>query len=81
MQGGGWSGLAGFFGYPPAGAGQNPVAKVACFGPDFGPFLGKWLFGRPKEKQASSDAADAGLGVSSDAADAGPGVPASHVAT
>ena len=33
--------------------------------------LGKWLFGRPKEKQASSDAADAGLGVSADAADAG----------
>ena len=33
--------------------------------------LGKWLFRRPKEKQASSDAADAGLGVSADAADAG----------
>ena len=29
--------------------------------------LGKWLFRRPKEKQASSDAADAGLGVSADA--------------
>ena len=33
--------------------------------------MGKWLFRRPKEKQASSDAADAGLGVSADAADAG----------
>ena len=33
--------------------------------------LGKWLFGRPKKKEASSDAADAGLGVSADAADAG----------
>ena len=33
--------------------------------------LDKWLFRRPKEKQASSDAADAGLGVSADAADAG----------
>ena len=33
--------------------------------------MGKWLFKRPKEKQASSDAADAGLGVSADAADAG----------
>ena len=32
--------------------------------------LGKWLFRRPKKKQASS-AADAGLGVSADAADAG----------
>ena len=33
---------------------------------------GKWLFGRTKEKtHASSDAADAGLGVSADAADAG----------
>ena len=31
--------------------------------------LGKWLFRRPKEKQASSDAADAGLGVSADAAE------------
>ena len=36
--------------------------------------LGKWLFGRPEERQASSDAADAGLGVSSDAAAAGLGV-------
>ena len=36
-----------------------------------GLLLGKWLFRRPKEKQASSDAADAGLGVSADAADAG----------
>ena len=33
--------------------------------------LGKWLLRRPKEKQASSNAADAGLGVSADAADAG----------
>ena len=35
--------------------------------------LGKTLLpkGRPKEKLASSDAADAGLGVSADAADAG----------
>ena len=33
--------------------------------------LGKWLFRRQTEKQASSDAADAGLGVSADAADAG----------
>ena len=33
--------------------------------------LSTWLFRRPKEKQASSDAADAGLGVSADAADAG----------
>ena len=32
---------------------------------------GKWRFRRPKEKQASSDAADTGLGVSADAADAG----------
>ena len=29
------------------------------------------VFRGPKEKQASSDAADAGLGVSADAADAG----------
>ena len=33
--------------------------------------LGKWLFRRPQENQACSDAADAGLGVSADAADAG----------
>ena len=58
----------GFFGYPPSGAGQNPVAKGACFGGQISVLLGKWLFRRPKEKQASSDAADAGLGVSADAA-------------
>ena len=39
--GGGWVGKIGFFGYPPSGAGKNPVAKGACFGPDFGPF--GWL--------------------------------------
>ena len=59
MGGGGGPKFVGFFGYPPSRAGQSPVAKGACFGPDFGP------------KQASSDAADAGLGVSADAADAG----------
>ena len=35
--GGGGPKFVGFFGYPPSGAAQNPVAKGACFGPDFGP--------------------------------------------
>ena len=30
-SGGGWAKIR-------SGAGQNPVAKGACFGPDFGPF-------------------------------------------
>ena len=34
----GGGGGVGFFGYPPSGAGKNPVAKGACFGPDFGSF-------------------------------------------
>ena len=38
LVGGGWPKLVGFFGYPPSGAGKNPVAKGACLGPDFGPF-------------------------------------------
>ena len=62
----------GFFGYPPSGAGQNPLPKGLVLG-QISVLLGKWLFRRPKEKQASSDAADAGLGVSADAADAGRG--------
>ena len=63
--GGGGPKLVGFFGYPPSGAGQNPVLGQISV------LWGKWLFRRPREKQASSDAADAGLGVSADAADAG----------
>ena len=59
MGGGVWAKLVGFFGYPPLVLGQISV------------ILGKWLFRRPKGKQASSDTADAGLGVTADAADAG----------
>ena len=70
---GGGPKLVGFFGYPPSGAGQNPVAKEAwaCFGPDFRSVWVSGFFRRPQENQACSDAADAGLGVSADAADAG----------
>ena len=50
--------------------GKTPLPKGLVLG-QISVFLGKWLFRRPKEKQASSDAADAGLGVSADAADAG----------
>ena len=59
---------------------RTPLPKRPVLG-QISVLLGKWLFRHPKEKQASSDAADAGLGVSSDAADAGLGVSASHVAT
>ena len=66
----------------PSGAGQNPLPKGPVLG-QISVLLGKWLFRPPTEKQASSDAADAGLGVSaaSNAVDAGLGVSASHVAT
>ena len=50
--------------------GKTPLPKRLVLG-QISVILGKWLFRRPKEKQASSDAADAGLGVSADAADAG----------
>ena len=50
--------------------GQTLLPKGLVLG-QISVLLGKWLFRRPKEKQASSDAADAGLGVSADAADAG----------
>ena len=50
--------------------GKTPLPKGLVLG-QISVLLGKWLFRRPKEKQASSDAADAGLGVSADAADAG----------
>ena len=49
---------------------KTPLPKGLVLG-QISVLLGKWLFRRPKEKQASSDAADAGLGVSADAADAG----------
>ena len=60
----------GFFGYPPSGAAQTPLPKGLVLG-QISVLWGKWLFRRPREKQASSDAADAVLGVSADAADAG----------
>ena len=68
--GGGVAKIGRFFGYPPSGAGKNPLPKGLVLG-QISALLGKWLFRRPKEKQASSDAADAGLGMSADAADAG----------
>ena len=50
--------------------GKTPLPKGLVLG-QISVLLGKWLFRSPKEKQASSDVADAGLGVSADAADAG----------
>ena len=50
--------------------GKTPLLKGLVLG-QISVLWGKWLFRRPREKQASSDAADAGLGVSADAADAG----------
>ena len=90
--GGGGSGLAVFSAIPQLELDKTPLPKGPVLG-QISVLLGKWLFGRPEERQASSDAADAGLGVSSDAADAGLGVSsdaaaaaglgvsASHVAT
>ncbi len=46
--------------------GKTPLPKGLVLG-QISVLWGKWLFRRPREKQASSDAADAGLGVSADA--------------
>ena len=58
--GGGWAKLLG----------KPPLPKGLVLG-QISVILGKWFFRHLKEKQASSDAADAGLGVSADPADAG----------
>ena len=65
-RGGGGPELVGFFRLSPIWS----CCQRRLFWARFRVLLGKWLFRRPKEKQASSDAADAGLGVSADAADA-----------
>ena len=69
--GGGVAQIRGFFRLSPIWSWKKtPLPKGLVWG-QISVLLGKWLFRRPKEKQASSDAADAGLGVSADAADAG----------
>ena len=73
--------VGGFFPLSPSWSWTKPRCQRGLFWARFPSFWVSGFFGRPKEKQASSDAADAGLGVSSDAADAGLGVSASHVAT
>ena len=68
--GGGWAKIRGFFRLFPIWSWAKPLPKGLVLG-QISVLWGKWLFRRPREKQASSDAADAGLGVSADAADAG----------
>ena len=67
--GGGWAKIRGFFRLFPIWSWAKPLPKGLVLG-QISVLWGKWLFRRPREKQASSDA-DAGLGVSADAADAG----------
>ena len=64
---GGGPELVGFFGYPWA----KPCCQRGLFWDRFLPFGVSGLLDVQRKKQASSDAADAGLGMSADAADAG----------
>ena len=72
MTGGAGGGpkLVGFSAIPHLELSKTPLPKGLVLG-QISVLLGKWLFRRPGEKQASSDAADAGLVVSADAADTG----------
>ena len=79
--GGEWVRIGVFFRLSPIWSRTEPRCQKGLVLGQISVLVGKWIFRRPKEKQASCDAADAGLGVSSDAADAGLGVSASHVAT
>ena len=54
--GGGWAKIRGFFRLSPIWSCAKPRGQISVL-------WGKWLFRRPREKQASSDAADAVLGV------------------